>query len=289
MSIFGDGGAGKAAQAQAQAAEKSAQVTSEANRVATAESARQFDISSAMQKDALDRTLALQESQNAQAQSNIAPWLTTGTQALSKLASLYGIQGFDGDGAPIGSPTPSGTEDFYKSPDYNFRFNEGMKGINANALARGNLDSGATIKAAANYASNLAGGEWNNYVNRLASLAGVGQTAAGSANASGQQYAANAGNAITGSADAVSRLGSSYADRVGNLAIGNANAMSNIYTTQGNNTANAYLAAGQRQQSMFGNLLGLGVTAATGGFGDLGLKNLFSSSQFGGGAAYGYY
>lgn len=251
--LFGDGGAGKAAAAQAQAAEKSAAVQADANKVATAEAARQFDISTGIQKE-----------QYAQGRSDIQPWLTTGTDALSKLAALYGLKGFDGAGNEIGSDTPgTGVEDFYKSPDYDFRFNEAMKGINANAAARKTLDSGATIKAAAKYAGNLASGEFNNYVSRLSALAGVGQNTATGAAASGQQYANTA-----------SQTGQGYADTVGRLALGNADRMSSIYTTQGNNTANAILAANAAQRNGFMSLAQLGLGA-------------YALGAFGGGAAAG--
>lgn len=103
--------------------------------------------------------------------------------------------------------------DFEKDPGYEFRQAEGMKGITNSAAARGGLLSGAALKAAGRYnqefASNEFGNAFNrdasnktNQFNRLASLSGVGQTAANQIGqqgiATGNQIASNqigAGNA----------------------------------------------------------------------------------------------
>ncbi len=115
--------------------------------------------------------------------------------------------------------------DFYKSPDYLFRMTEGLKGVDAGAAAGGSLDSGATRKAEITYAGNLAAGEFNNYANRLALLAGVGQTTA--TNMAGQ--------------------GATYAGNVGQIAM-----------NQGNNLASSYLAQGQNYGNTINNLAGIG-------------------------------
>lgn len=183
--IFGDGGAGKAAQA-----------TENAANIATAEQRRQFDIS----------------------QNNLKPYLSTGTNALSKLAALYGISGTDANGNPIGGNTPAvdPNSTFWQSPDYQFKLDQGIKGLDASAAARGMLDSGATRKAAIKYAGNLASDTFGSYANRLASLAGVGQNATNQQVQSGQTYA---------------------------------NAISDIAQNAGNNKASSYLAKGQAQSN----------------------------------------
>jgi len=114
---------------------------------------------------------------------------------------------------------------FFASPDYQFRQGEQARALAARNAALGIQDSGAAQKAAMQYSGNLASGEFNNYANRLASLAGVGQSAANTSASLGQNYAANVGNALTSNAQ---NLASSYA-------------------TQGANTAN-----------MYGNLAGIG-------------------------------
>lgn len=112
--------------------------------------------------------------------------------------------------------------DFFASPDYKFRLSEGMKAIERSAAARGGLRSGATMKSIGNYAQGQASGEWNNYVNRIAALAGVGQQQANNDASAGRDYAnnmsdiyTNAGNAR---ASAYANTGNAINQGVGNIA-----------------------------------------------------------------------
>lgn len=85
---------------------------------------------------------------------------------------------------------------FKTSPDYQFRMSEGTKALDRSAAARGMVRSGAQQKAVTEYGQNLASGEYGNFYNRLASLAGIGQSATGSTASAGSAAAANSGNAI---------------------------------------------------------------------------------------------
>lgn len=78
--------------------------------------------------------------------------------------------------------------DFTKDPGYQFRLDEGEKGINRAASARGGFDSGASLKALDRYDQDYASGEFSNAYNRfnndrtnrfnrLSSLAGLGTAA----------------------------------------------------------------------------------------------------------------
>lgn len=108
--------------------------------------------------------------------------------------------GAGGAGSLGGTPAPgvtaggSNMDGFFASPDYQFRQDEQARALTARNASLGIQDSGAAQKAAMKYSGNLASGEFNNYANRLASLAGVGQTAASQNQALGTNYA----NAITG-------------------------------------------------------------------------------------------
>lgn len=86
-----------------------------------------------------------------------------------------------------GSPDYSA---FYQSPGYQFRFDEGQRAIERSAAARGGLMSGGMGRELTRYGQGFASGEFNQYANRLASLAGIGQTAVGQ---SGQLGSAAAG------------------------------------------------------------------------------------------------
>lgn len=97
---------------------------------------------------------------------------------------------------------------FFASPDYQFRQDEQNRALTARNASLGIQDSGAAQKAALKYSGNLASGEFNNYANRLASLAGVGQSAANNTAQLGQGYANAVGNALGNNAQ---NLASSYA------------------------------------------------------------------------------
>lgn len=115
---------------------------------------------------------------------------------------------------------------FYQSPDYQFRQSEGQKAIERSAAARGGLYSGATGKALTQYAGNLASGEYGNYINRLASLAGVGQSQSQNLAALGQNTAAGVGNAYqnAGNARASGYLGqaNTWGNALNNFSMYNA-------------------------------------------------------------------
>ncbi|MGN6704405.1 MAG: hypothetical protein ACTHKB_15755 [Burkholderiaceae bacterium] len=99
--------------------------------------------------------------------------------------------------------------DFQTDPGYQFRLSEGLKGINNSAAARGGVLSGAALKAANQYNQNFASNEYgnaynrfntdqSNKFNRLASVAGIGQTATNQVAAAGQNMANNVSENIIG-------------------------------------------------------------------------------------------
>lgn len=65
---------------------------------------------------------------------------------------------------------------FFESPGFQFRLEEGQKSLDRSAAARGQLLSGQQIKASQDFGQNLASAEFNNFVDRLSSFAGLGQT-----------------------------------------------------------------------------------------------------------------
>ena len=115
------------------------------------------------------------------------------------------------------------------SPDYKAALEEGFKGLDYGATARGNLWGGGMDADRMRLGQNLASLQIGNYYNRLAGLSGQGQQAASSLGQFGANYAQNAGANMqaTGAARA-----SSYAN--------SANAWNNVIGT-------AVGAFGQRQ------------------------------------------
>lgn len=110
-----------------------------------------------------------------------------------------GMPATTGAGGASGGPDYSA---FFKSPDYQFRKNEGMQGIGNSFSASGGAKSGNALKALADFNSNLAAGEFGNYFNRQAALAGIGQTANGQSGSAGIATGQIVGNALQNGGDA---------------------------------------------------------------------------------------
>jgi hypothetical protein len=138
-----------------------------------------------------------------------------------------------------------------QDPGYAFRLSEGQKALDRSAAARGGLISGGAMKAAQRFGQEMGSQEYQNAYNRaltnynanvareatgynrLAALAGYGQTATGQIGAAGQNAATNMGNLMTSGA-AASAAGQ----------VGTANALTGGLSTylnynQGNNLVNA--------------------------------------------------
>lgn len=167
------------------------------------------------------------QAQQAQQQ----PWLQAGTGAVNRLAAGL-AQG--GEFA-----TPFSQTNWMQDPGYAFRLSEGQKALDRSAAARGGLQSGAALKAAARYGQDMGSQEYQNAFNRyyqersnmltpLQSLAGVGQTSAQQLGAAGQNYANQA-----------NQLAMTNAANQGNLALGMGNVRASQYGNYGSalNTA----------------------------------------------------
>jgi hypothetical protein len=66
---------------------------------------------------------------------------------------------------------------FQQSPGYQFRLDEAMKAIQGSQAARGNLLSGGAMKELTQYSQGIASEEYNNQIDQLFKLAGMGQQA----------------------------------------------------------------------------------------------------------------
>lgn len=92
--------------------------------------------------------------------------------------------------------------DFQESPGYQFRFDEGRRAAQNQLAASGNRLSGRALKELTRYGQGMASQEFGNQFNRLAGLAGVGQTAVGQTGQFGAQNAATISNLIGQGANA---------------------------------------------------------------------------------------
>jgi hypothetical protein len=223
------------------ASSKAADAQLQAAQAAIAEQRRQFDVT----------------------QANNAPFLATGTAANARLSQLLGTApGYTGTDA--GSLTkPFTSADLNADPVYNsglqFGLDQGTKAINARAIAGGNYDSGATLKALTqfgnDYGSTKANDAFNrfqttqgNTFNRLSGVSGTGQTAVGQVAAAGQNATNNISGLLTdqGSARSAGIVGGANAVTG---AAGNINSLANNFSS--NATLQALL--GQRQPTYFAN------------------------------------
>lgn len=87
-------------------------------------------------------------------------------------------------------------------PGYQFRRDEGMRGLENSAAARGGLLSGKFIRNAQRYGQDLASQEYSNAFNRLAGIAGVGQQQAQQLAGLGSEYAGDVGQNMMNAANA---------------------------------------------------------------------------------------
>ncbi len=102
---------------------------------------------------------------------------------------------------------------FQATPGYQFMLDQGIDAIDGSAAARGNVFSGATMKAAQEYGTGLANQEYGTYLNRLTGQAAQGQSAAGNIATAGANYTSGAGNALAnmGNAQAAGYIGQANA------------------------------------------------------------------------------
>lgn len=124
--------------------------------------------------------------------------------------------------------------DFERDPGYQFRMDEGQRGGEASAAARGGLMSGGALKALERYRQGFASNEFNtaynrfntdrtNRFNRLSSIAGIGQTANNQVGGAGMNAANNISNnqLAAGNSQAAGQVGSANAISGGLQSLGN--------------------------------------------------------------------
>lgn len=183
------------------------------------------------QTKAADQSIAEQRRQYDQTRADQTPWRTAGSAAIDKMAAVYGLNGMTAKN-PDGTPAQYGG--FFASPDYQFRKDESIKAANAGLSSRGLLNSGAAVRAKTALAGNLASSEFGDWWNRLAGVAGVGQTATQATSNAGQNAANN---------------------------------ISAAYQNAGNARASAYMNTGAAINNGLQNMAGLYAFNAGGGFG----------------------
>lgn len=103
--------------------------------------------------------------------------------------------------------------DYTASPGYQFRLDEGLRGVQNSAAAKGLLQSGGTLKGIDKYSQGLAAQDFQDQFNRMMAVASGGQQATQAGVAAGQQSAASIADLLTqaGNAKASGYMGSANA------------------------------------------------------------------------------
>ena len=185
------------------------------------------------QADAANRAIELQDRQRQAEIARLQPQFEAGTNALRQMQS-----------GAFAQPAAFrfGAGDYQADPGYAFRLAEGQKLLDRTAARDSNLFSGGALKAATRYGQDMASQEFGNAYNRaltgynanvarsdtgynrLAAMAGLGQTAGTQIGAAGQNYATNAGNLMgqAGQATAAGQLGmgNTFNNALGTMASG---------------------------------------------------------------------
>lgn len=172
------------------------------------------------QANSAANTLQFQQGVYNNAQTNLAPYVSTGQNALYSLASLYGVPAGPGgtSGAAAGaSPTNNAAmtafNNFTQTPGYQFPLQQGELSANRSLAASGLENSGGTAKALTQYGQGYASTGFNNYLGQLSALANNGQNAAVQTGSAGNQAATtiNSANNTQGTANASGVVGSTNA------------------------------------------------------------------------------
>ena len=156
----------------------------------------------ALQKEMFDRQVALQE-----------PFRQAGLTSQAELMRQMGLGG-DAASQGYGNMLRDFTmTDYQEDPGYNFRLQEGLKGLDRQAAARGGLISGAALKAASDFAGKQASAEYQNAYNRynqnrglrydmLTGQQGVGASSVNALGGAARNYATQGGENIVGAGQA---------------------------------------------------------------------------------------
>jgi hypothetical protein len=150
------------------------------------------------QSDATEAAIALQREQIGEqkrqydtTRADFTPWRETGVRALGQLETDINRM-----------PTPA---EVMSDPGYQFGMDQGQQALDRKIAAMGGRVSGAALKATSRFNQGYAGNAYGaayqrrqDRLNRLAALAGIGQTATGASAAAGQA-SQNAISNLTGS------------------------------------------------------------------------------------------
>lgn len=168
------------------------------------------------QTAAADKSAELERYMYEQTRQDQLPWMQAGQQALSQLGQA--------NNTPFNFNYNAMTAD----PGYQFRQTEANKALERSAAARGGLFSGGTGRSLSRLNQDMASQEYgaaynraytthNDQLNRLASMAGIGQNTASNLSQAGQNYSGNMSNIYGQAANAQAAGYGAQAQNWGNV------------------------------------------------------------------------
>ena len=157
------------------------------------------------QADAANRAADLQRQTYQEQTALNAPYREAGLTGQNRLMELLGLGGNTGAAGYGRYAQDFSMKDFQQDPGYAFRLAEGTKALDRSAAARGGLLSGGALKAATRYGQEMGSQEYQNAFGRyqtnranqlqpLGNLMSSGQAAANQQAGQAGQYGSNVGN-----------------------------------------------------------------------------------------------
>lgn len=200
----------------------------------------------------------------------LQPYQAAGTQALST------VQAGIAPGGGLTDPMSNSIEALYQDPSFQYRLNNGLAAINAQANQAGDRFSGATLKSANDYAGQSASQEFaaedaryrqnqQDKLNAEMGLVSSGQNAANTNVAANTAAGSQLANVDTSSANAIANTQTSTADQIANLQTQLASAQAAGDIAKANtltNTIKALTGAGGPLTSLASGAAGAGQVAA---------------------------
>jgi hypothetical protein len=168
-----------------------------------------------MQSNAAAKGQKQAQEQFLMQRNDLGPYREGGLGALQAQQNLLGLNGQEAADASLAN--------YQQSPGYTWQLEQGLRGVDASAAARGMLRSGATLKGEMAYAEGLANQDFGQYYQRLAGLSTLGESAAAGAPVGQAAQAAlngaNAQSSIYG--NTASSLGGTANTLLNNTAVQN--------------------------------------------------------------------
>lgn len=177
------------------------------------------------QQDAQKYAADIQKQMYDTTRGDLAPYNTAGQAATTQLSNRL---------SDLTSPITMDENTLQNTPGYQFNLQQGLKGVQNSAAARGLGTSGAALKGAATYATGLADSTYQNQFsnavtnqtnayNRLMGVSTLGESAAAQTGAYGTQTGANIGNqaVATGQSIGNNQIQSGNAQAAGYLGAAN--------------------------------------------------------------------